>query len=214
VCSWSNTTIYLITNWQKLSLVYISLWKLLLKFFSCSANLPQNLMSWAVKMLCHRSTKLSWGHYVLGWFLPRLRLDLAGALTWAKLELLLWNFNIMLPIKIALMVLLFVAFRCTVCPIDYLVASLYASIGCQSGAVVRSMFEIKIGDSLWQHRFPPGAPVPSYIHYKSPNIVYRANNVLVDAQLSIQYFFNMWRFARWNKCLEQFGLDLGTLLDW
>jgi hypothetical protein len=31
-------------------------------------------------------------------------------------------------------------------------------------------------------------PVSSYIHYKSPNIVYRANNYLVDAQLSIQYF--------------------------
>jgi hypothetical protein len=26
------------------------------------------------------------------------------------------------------------------------------------------------------------------IYYKSPNIVYRANNVLVDAQLSTQYF--------------------------
>jgi hypothetical protein len=37
--------------------------------------------------------------------------------------------------------------------------------------------------------FGMGAPVSSYIHYKSPNIVYRANNVLVDAQLSIQYFF-------------------------
>jgi hypothetical protein len=30
--------------------------------------------------------------------------------------------------------------------------------------------------------------VIAYIHYKSPNIVYRANNVLVDAQLSTQYF--------------------------
>jgi hypothetical protein len=77
--------------------------------------------------------------------------------------------------------------------------------GCQSGAVVRSMFEINIsachlwgrgfhsscdreGDSLRQRRFPPGAPVSSYIHNKSPNIVYRANNDLVDAQLSIQYF--------------------------
>jgi hypothetical protein len=41
-------------------------------------------------------------------------------------------------------------------------------------------------------RFPPGSPVSSYItltlHYKSPNIVHRANNVLVDTQLSIQYF--------------------------
>jgi hypothetical protein len=36
---------------------------------------------------------------------------------------------------------------------------------------------------------PPGFPVSSYIHHKSPNIVYRANNVLVDAQLSTQYFF-------------------------
>jgi hypothetical protein len=42
-------------------------------------------------------------------------------------------------------------------------------------------------DSVWQRRFPPGAPVSSYIHYKSPNIVNIANNVLVDAQLSIQY---------------------------
>jgi hypothetical protein len=46
----------------------------------------------------------------------------------------------------------------------------------------------RVGDSLWQRRFPPGAPVSSYIHYKSPNICLRANNVLVDAQLSIQYF--------------------------
>jgi hypothetical protein len=44
------------------------------------------------------------------------------------------------------------------------------------------------GDSLRQRRFPPGAPVSSYMHYKSPNIVYRANNVLVDTQLSTQYF--------------------------
>jgi hypothetical protein len=29
---------------------------------------------------------------------------------------------------------------------------------------------------------------PPTLHYKSPNIVHRANNVLVDAQLSIQYF--------------------------
>jgi hypothetical protein len=42
-----------------------------------------------------------------------------------------------------------------------------------------------------QRRFPPGAPVSSYIYYKSPNIVYGANNILVDAQLSIQYFKNM-----------------------
>jgi hypothetical protein len=48
------------------------------------------------------------------------------------------------------------------------------------------------GDSLWQRRFPPGAPVSSYIHCKSPNIVYGANNVLVDAQLSIQYFYFMF----------------------
>jgi hypothetical protein len=48
----------------------------------------------------------------------------------------------------------------------------------------------RVGDSLGQRRFPPGAPVSCYIHYKSPNIVYRANNVLVDAQLSIQYFNN------------------------
>jgi hypothetical protein len=31
------------------------------------------------------------------------------------------------------------------------------------------------GDSNWQCRFPPGAPVSSYIHYKSPNIVYGAS---------------------------------------
>jgi hypothetical protein len=48
------------------------------------------------------------------------------------------------------------------------------------------------GDSLWQRRFLPGSPVSSYIHYKSPNIVYRANNVLVDAQLSIQYFIHTY----------------------
>jgi hypothetical protein len=35
-----------------------------------------------------------------------------------------------------------------------------------------------------QRRFPPGSPLSSYIHYKLPNIVNRANNVLVDAQLS------------------------------
>jgi hypothetical protein len=44
------------------------------------------------------------------------------------------------------------------------------------------------GDSLWQRRFPPGTPVSSYMHYKSPNIVYGVNNVLVDAQHSTQYF--------------------------
>jgi hypothetical protein len=33
------------------------------------------------KYVCPRSTKLSWGHYVLGWFLPHPRLVLAGALT-------------------------------------------------------------------------------------------------------------------------------------
>jgi hypothetical protein len=38
------------------------------------------------------------------------------------------------------------------------------------------------GDSLRQRKFSPGAPVSSYIHYKSPNIVYRANNVLVDGR--------------------------------
>jgi hypothetical protein len=42
-------------------------------------------------------------------------------------------------------------------------------------------------DSLRQRRFPTGDPVSSYIHYKLPNIVYGANNVLVDAQLSTQY---------------------------
>jgi hypothetical protein len=44
------------------------------------------------------------------------------------------------------------------------------------------------GNSLWQHGFSPGALVSSYIilHYKSPNIVYGANNVKIDAQLSIQ----------------------------
>jgi hypothetical protein len=45
----------------------------------------------------------------------------------------------------------------------------------------------RAGNSLWQCRLPLGAPVSSYIHYKSPNIVYGANNVLVDAQPSIQY---------------------------
>jgi hypothetical protein len=51
--------------------------------------------------LCTHSTLLSWGHYVLSWFLPHPcpLLDLAGALTWAKLQLSLWNFKIMLPIK-------------------------------------------------------------------------------------------------------------------
>jgi hypothetical protein len=62
----------------------------------------------------------SWigGHDVLGCFRPRPRLDrgldLAGVLTWAKLQLSLWNFNIMLPITRARMGLLFCAFRCTV----------------------------------------------------------------------------------------------------
>jgi hypothetical protein len=46
-------------------------------------------------------------------------------------------------------------------------------------------------------RFPSGTPVSSYIHYKSPNIVNRANNVLVDAQLSIQYFNH--EFAKITK---------------
>jgi hypothetical protein len=49
-------------------------------------------------------------------------------------------------------------------------------------------------------RFPPtyitNRPIlfiEPYIHYKSPNIVYRANNVLVDAQLSTQYLKkNTW----------------------
>jgi hypothetical protein len=44
-------------------------------------------------------------------------LDVAGALTWAKLQLSLWNFSIMLPITRARMGLLFGAFRCTVCHI-------------------------------------------------------------------------------------------------
>jgi hypothetical protein len=43
------------------------------------------------------------------------------------------------------------------------------------------------GDSLWQRMCPPRAPVSSYIHYKSPCIVYRANNVLVNARLLFQY---------------------------
>ena len=46
----------------------------------------------------------------------------------------------------------------------------------------------RVGDSLWQRRFTPGAPVSSYRATKSPNIVHRANDVLVDAQLSAQYF--------------------------
>jgi hypothetical protein len=40
----------------------------------------------------------------------------------------------------------------------------------------------------WQLRFPPGVPVSSYIHYKSPNIVFWANNVLfltLSSQLNI-----------------------------
>jgi hypothetical protein len=82
-------------------------------------------------------------------------------------------------------------------------------LDCQSSAVERSVFEINIsachlggrgfdfhslchreGDSLrhWQCRFPPGAPVSSYIHYKWPNLFNRANNIIVDAQLSIQCF--------------------------
>jgi hypothetical protein len=32
-------------------------------------------------LLCPRSTKLSWGHYVISWILPRPRLDLADALS-------------------------------------------------------------------------------------------------------------------------------------
>jgi hypothetical protein len=39
--------------------------------------------------------------------------------------------------------------------------------------------------------FLRGLQFPPTLHYKSPNIVYRANDVLVDAQLSIQYFFTI-----------------------
>jgi hypothetical protein len=80
------------------------------------------------------------------------------------------------------------------------------TLGCQSGVVVRSMFEINISachlggrgfDSRsdpflmkQRGRFSLTAWVSSgfVLHYKLRNIVYRANNVLVDAQLSIQYF--------------------------
>jgi hypothetical protein len=73
----------------------------------------------------------------------------------------------------------------------------------QSGAVVRSMIDINIEppadpflmivieratlfDSVGFHR---GLQFPPTLHYKSPNIVYRANNVLVDAQTTFQYFY-------------------------
>ena len=36
----------------------------------------------------------------------------------------------------------------------------------------------RVGDSLWQRRFTPGAPFSSYRALNSPNIVQRANNVL------------------------------------
>jgi hypothetical protein len=60
-------------------------------------------------------------------------------------------------------------------------------VAVKSGAVVRSMLENNISArhlalwwrgrlSLTQRRFPPVAPVSSYIHYKSPNIVYWDNN--------------------------------------
>jgi hypothetical protein len=42
---------------------------------------------------------------------------------------------------------------------------------------------ISISDSVG---FLRGLRFPPTLHYKSPNIVYKANNVLVDAQLSIQ----------------------------
>jgi hypothetical protein len=40
---------------------------------------------------------------------------------------------------------------------------------------VKSVTHVIERVTLWQHRFPLGAPVSSYIHYKLPNIVYRAN---------------------------------------
>jgi hypothetical protein len=43
------------------------------------------------------------------------------------------------------------------------------------------------GESLRQRRFPPGAPVSSYITSQIAQY-HRVNNVLVDAQLSIQFF--------------------------
>jgi hypothetical protein len=91
------------------------------------------------------------------------------------------------------------------------------ALGCQSGALVRSMFEINIrscylwgswvrfpvrpisscdnreGDSHWQRRFPPGTP-GFLLHYiKNPPILSRANNVLVDAPLLQTAFW--WRYV-------------------
>jgi hypothetical protein len=51
------------------------------------------------------------------------------------------------------------------------------------------------------------SPVSSYIYYKSPNIVYRANNVLVDAQLSTQYFKQTMCFFGYNP--DGIPVDLG-----
>jgi hypothetical protein len=76
-------------------------------------------------------------------------------------------------------------------------------MGCQSGAVERSMFEINISachlggrgfDSIPSHvieratlsdsvGFLRGLRFPPTLHYKSPKIVYRANNVLADANI-------------------------------
>jgi hypothetical protein len=108
---------------------------------------------------------------------------------------------------------------CNCCVYSYIppycqfIADQIKNKGCQRGAVVRSMFEINISTChLWGREFDSrsnpviervtlsdsvgflrGLRFPPTLHYKLPNIVYWANNVLVDTQLSIQYsifYFN------------------------
>jgi hypothetical protein len=44
--------------------------------------------------------------------------------------------------------------------------------------------------SPWQHKVLSGLWFPLTLHYKSPNIVYRANNILVEAQLRFTIFLS------------------------